>query len=68
MPVENLARRRECNAAAMAVKQPYGKFALQIGNLLAEGRLGHVQPFRSHSEIQRFRKRQEVSDVPEFHM
>ena len=68
MLAENLSGRGERHAAAVAVKQFDGKLALQVGDLLAEGWLGNVQPFRRHGEIQRFRKRQEVSDVPEFHM
>src|ERR687891_2497217 len=51
-----------------AVQEPHSQLLLELANLLADRRLGDMQPLRGPAEMQLLRDRLEVPEVPKFHV
>ena len=64
---EQAARIGQEHAPAQAVEEPLLQVALQLLNLLAQGRLGDVALLRRPAETAGSRHRHEVAKVPQFH-
>src|SRR5581483_6714478 len=61
------SRRRQGHGVGRAVKEAHPELLLELAHLLADGRLGDVQPLRSAAEMQLLRDGDEVPQVSEFH-
>ena len=65
---EHLARRRQRDVVPVTVQQDGADFLFQLFDLHAERGLRDVQPFGGPPEGKFFRRRDEVTQVPEFHL
>ena len=61
------ARVGERDAALRAVEQAHAELVLELADLLAHGRLRHVQPLGSAAEVELLRDRYEVPQMAKFH-
>ena len=61
------ARRGERDAAAIALEQPHAELVLERPHLLADARLGQVQPVGGAAEVQLLGDRDERPELAEFH-
>ena len=64
---EGLARRGQLDAAARALEQRAAELGLERANLLAERRLGDVQPRGGTPEVQLLGDGDEIAKLAEFH-
>ena len=64
---ERLARGRHLHPAARARQQLAPELLLQQPDLVAQRRLGHVQPRGGPAEVQLLRHGHEISELPELH-
>ena len=64
---EGLAGRGQLHAAAGALEQPHPELGLQRGDLLAERRLGDVQPGGGAPEVQLLGDGDEIAKLAQFH-
>ncbi len=62
---ELLARRRECHLPRAPREESRPKIPLQVANRRAQGLLGEVDAFRGAREVELFRDRHEVGEVPQ---
>jgi hypothetical protein len=60
-------RPRQPHTATNPFKEFNTEFGFQGLDLLAEGRLGNMDPRGSPTEVFLFRRRNEITDLPEFH-
>jgi len=65
---ERGARRGQLDLALVAREQLRADLLLELADLLAERRLGHVQPLRRAAEVQLLGDGHEVAKVSEFHV
>src|SRR3954453_18643874 len=61
------ARRGQRDAAVRAVEEPDAELVLELADLLADGRLGDVEPLPGAAEVQLFGDGDEVPEMAEFH-
>src|SRR5690242_13149887 len=64
---EHLARPGELDLSLRALEQLHAQFALELTNLLAQGRLADVQAFGGPSEMQRVSDGDHVPEMAELH-
>jgi hypothetical protein len=64
---KSLTRRRQLDVPLRSEKEIHLELAFEVSNLLAQGRLGGVQPARRMSEMELFRDRDEISKMAKLH-
>ena len=71
-PVESLAElftlRREPHPPCRAMEQFDTELGLQLADLVAQRRLGNVQPFRSAAEVEFVGDDHEIPEATQFHL
>src|SRR4051794_31478973 len=64
---QRTARGGQRDAALRAVEEPDAELLLELADLLADRRLGDVEPLRGAAEVQLFGDGDEVPEMAEFH-
>ena len=67
MAQQGAARVRERAGTSLPQEQGRAHFALQVGDLLREGRLRHAHLFGCLREVQAMRGRHEIAQLKQFH-